>query len=130
MKVGFTIEVRCPQGSVAFQSHVDCTQESIRFCRRDLAKDETWVWNVQELTPEQIAFFAMQSMGPVSILINEQETLLDGQSSNAFGVAFGRRESETFGELPFPGNLSSISVTNESGKSNRIDIIFGEVIPE
>jgi hypothetical protein len=127
MKVGLTVELRCPQGSIAFQSHIDATPESIRHCKRELAPGETWVWNVQTIDPEKIAFFGAQTMLEASMLINGTETLMEGQQSTDFGVAFARRGEETFGTLPFDGTLTTVSVTNLSEKKNRIAIIFGEL---
>ena len=127
MKVGLTVELRCPQGSVAFQSHVDSSPESIRHCRHELAPGETWSWKVQTISPETIAFFAAQSMSPATLLINGSETLLEGQLSTDFGITYARRGDDIFGTLPFDGDLTVIHVTNESDKKNRIDIIFGEI---
>lgn len=127
MKVGLTLELRCPQGSVAFQSQIESAPESIRYCKRELAPGETWVWNVQSISPERIAFFAIQTKTAASVLINETETLLEGQSSTDFGITYARRADETFGTLPFTGTLSMISVTNETDKLNSVDIIFGEL---
>lgn len=127
MKVGLTVELRCPQGSVAFQSHIEAAAESIRHCSKELAAGETWTWTVSTIPPERIAFFAAQSMRPATMLINSTETLLEGQLSTDFGIAFARRDIEEFGTLPFTGDLSIIQVTNETDKTNRIDILFGEV---
>jgi hypothetical protein len=129
MKVGLTVELRCPQGSVAFQSHIDAAQESIRVCNRDLAPGETWIWKLPETNRDEIAFFAAQSKLPATILINGTETLLEGQLTTDFGIAYARRSLETFGTLPFSGNLTTIQVTNESDKRNHIAIMFGEVEP-
>lgn len=129
MKVGITVEVRCPKGSVAFQSQVDCDDESLRHCRKELAPGQIWNWRLLETPPDKIAFLAIQSQYQVTVLINGTETLLEGQMTTDFGVIFARRERETFGSLPFEGNLSQITVRDESGKKNRIDIILGE-IPE
>ena len=127
MKVGLTVELRCPQGSVAFQSHVESAAESIRHCNKSLEPGETWVWTVKAISPDNIAFFAAQSMRPATMLINGSETLLEGQLSTDFGIAFARRGTEEFGSLPFTGDLTFIQVTNETDKVNRIDIIFGEI---
>lgn len=128
MKVGLTVEIRCPQGSIAFQSHVDAAQESIRPANRELAPNETWTWNIGSIPPERIAFFAAQSMLNASVTINDTETLLEGQQSTDFGIAFARRGEETFGTLPFTGDLTLITVTNMTDKKNRISIMFGEIV--
>lgn len=127
MKVGITVEVRCPKGSVAFQSQVDCDDESLRHCRKEIAPGQIWNWRLLEVHPDKIAFLAIQSQYQVTILINGTETLLEGQMTTDFGVIFARRGLETFGSLPFDGNLSQITVRDESGKKNRVDIIVGEV---
>ena len=127
MKVGLTVELRCPQGSVAFQSHVEAAAESIRHCSKELAPGETWTWTVKTIEPQSLAFFSAQSMRPATMLINGSETLLEGQLSTDFGIAFARRGVEEFGSLPFTGDLTAIQVTNETDKNNRIDIIFGEI---
>ncbi|TXH15021.1 MAG: hypothetical protein E6R03_08105, partial [Hyphomicrobiaceae bacterium] len=127
MKVGVTVEVRCPKGSVAFQSQVDCDDESLRHCRKELAPAQVWNWRLLEVPPERIAFLAIQSQYAVTVLINGTETLLEGQMTTDFGVIFARRGNETFGSLPFEGTLGQITVREESGKKNRVDIIFGEV---
>ena len=127
MKVGITVEVRCPKGSVAFQSQVDCDDESLRHCRKELAPLQVWNWRLLETPPDKIAFLAIQSQYPVTVSINDTETLLEGQMTTDFGLVYARRGRETFGTLPFEGNLSQITVTDESGKKNRVDIILGEV---
>ena len=127
MKVGISVEVRCPQGSVSFQSHVECDAESVKNCRKDLVPRQEWTWKFLEIPAEKIAFLAMQSQYPVTIEINGTETLLEGQMTTDFGIMYARRDLETLGQLPFDGNLSQITVRDESGKKNRIDIILGEV---
>lgn len=127
MKVGISVEVRCPKGSVSFQSHVDCDEESIKHCRKELVPSQVWTWKFLEIPPEKIAFLAMVSQYPVTVEINGTETLLEGQNSTDFGIVYARRELETFCQLPFDGSLSQITVRDESGKKNRIDIILGEV---
>ena len=129
MKIGVTVEVRCPLGSVAFQSQVDAVQESVRLSRKELSPGQTWTWRVGLVERDKIAFFAAQSQYDVTMTINGQETILEGQMTTDFGVLFARRESETLGTLPFEGDLSEVTVTNDSDKKNRIDILFGE-IPE
>lgn len=127
MKVGVSVEFRCPNGSVSFQVHVDCADESMRPVRKELVPGEKWVWKLRQIPPEQIAVFAIHPQHPVTVEINGEETLLDGQNGNDFGIAYARTERGIFGYLPFEGNLSEITVRDESGKKNRIDIILGEV---
>jgi len=127
VKVGISVEVRCPQGSVSFQSHVDCDAESIKNCRKELVPGQVWTWKFLEIPADKISFLAIQSQDKVTIEINGTETLLEGQKTTDFGIVYARRGSETLGDLPFDGDLSQITVRDESGKKNRIDIILGEV---
>jgi hypothetical protein len=127
MKLSLSVEVRSSKGSVSFQSQIDATAESLRHFRKELQPGETWSFPFLPIAESNIAIFAAQSMLASTLLINGTETLLEGQSTTDFGVTFARRGYETFGSLPFTGDLSLIQVTNETAKANRIDIIFGEL---
>lgn len=130
MKVAITVQVRCAKAEVSFQSQVDCDEESLRHCRKELTPGQQWNWKLLALAPEKIAFLAIQSLYPVMVEINGSETYLEGQMSTDFGIFYARRESETLGDLPFIGNLNQITVRDESGKKNHVSIMLGEVPEE
>jgi len=126
MQAGITIEVRCPRGSVAFQSHVAVADESIRFVQKELLPGQVWTWKHAGILPADIALFAAQTQKQALFSINGTDTLLEGQGTTDFGMIFARRGLETIGTLPFEGELFLLTVTNLSEKLNRIEILIAE----
>lgn len=128
VRVGLTVELISPRGSVAFQSQIPVQDESVRFTRKDLSPNQQWTWRLA-IPRDRISVFAAQSMGNCVVKFNAdpEEIELLGQGTLDFGMIFARQGSEEIGALPFDGDLQEIHVTNMTDKANRIDIFVSEV---
>lgn len=134
MKIGLTVELMSPRGSVAFQSQVPVADESIRTVRKELKPGKVWRWQLA-IPRERIAVFAAQSMGECCVAFNAGDVFdesffkltLEGQNTTDFGIMFARRGEDTFGSLPFEGDLVDVVFWNVSDKKNRVDVFVGEL---
>ena len=128
MQIGITMELMSPMGSVAFQSQVEVQDESIRSVRKELNPGQSWTWRLA-IPRDRIAVFAAQSMLECEVSFNGKlsELTLEGQSTTDFGIIFARRGQDTFGALPFEGDLVEMVVKNTTDKLNRIDVFVGEL---
>lgn len=129
MLITLSFEMLAPQGSVAFQAKIPILEESVRYVRKQLAPAQVWTWRLG-FPRDSIGVFAVNSERPVTVTIAGKETVLEGQGSTDFAMVFARRGSESFGELPFDGDLAEITVKNDSSISNHVTIYVAEREPE